>query len=185
MTEVTRIIDQINSGENSPATERLLPLVYEELRRLAAVRMNNERNSHTLSPTALVHEAFVRLTGNSIDVAWNGKGHFLAVASEAMRRILIDHARGRNAQKRGGSAKREPYHESRLFDAETSGELLALDESLARLEADDAEAAKLVKLRFFAGLTNQQAADAIGISPRKANMVWSYARAWLKRDIGT
>ena len=184
MSEVTRIIEQINSGNEPAASERLLPLVYDELRRLADVRMNSERDSHTLSPTALVHEAFLRLTGNTMDVHWNGKGHFLGAASEAMRRILIDHARGKKAQKRGGNAGREPFHESQLFDTEKSGELLALDESLTRLETEDEEAARLVKLRFFAGLTNQQAAETLGVSPRKANMVWSFARAWLKRDMG-
>lgn len=183
MNDVTQIIDQINAGDDPSATDRLLPLVYDELRRLASIRMNDERQCHTLSPTALVHESFLRLTGNSVDSEWNGKGHFFAAASEAMRRILIDHARGKNANKRGGDAQREPFHESQLFEPEKSVELLALDESLGRLQAEDDEAAQLVKLRFFAGLTNQQTADSLGISPRKANMVWSFARAWLKRDM--
>lgn len=179
MQNVTKIIDQIRSGSEE-ASASLLPVIYEELRRLAASRMKGERADHTLTPTALVHEAYLRLTGNEPS-DWNGRAHFFAAASEAMRRILIDHARGKNAIKRGGDLKRLNLVESWLEHEKTSEELIELDEALGELESQDKEAATLVKLRFFAGMTIKEAAESMQLSPRKANMLWAYARSWLKR----
>ena len=148
MNEITKLIDQINGDIQGP-TEELLPLVYDELRRLAANRMNDERTDHTLTPTALVHEAYLRLVGHTRGPDWSGRGHFFAAAAEAMRRILIDHARSKNAIKRGGGAKRLDLVESWLISNPQANGLIELDEALSALEAVDSEAAMLVKLRFF------------------------------------
>lgn len=184
MNEVTRIIEQIQAG-SSDATQALLPMVYEELRQLAANRMQHERDNHTLTPTALVHEAYLRLTGKPDDVKWNGQGHFFAAASEAMRRILIDHARKKNATKRGGKNHKFDLAESWLVLETGPTELIELDDALTALERADAEAALLVKLRFFAGMTNDQAAEHLKCSPRKADMLWAFARSWLKRELSS
>ena len=184
MTDITAIIDRIQSGQ-AEASDQLLPMVYDELRRLAASKMNAERKDHTLTPTALVHEAYIKLVRNVDLSTWNGRDHFFNAAAEAMRRILIDHARIKKAQKRGGSAAKIEYNDDLFFDDEKADELLELDDALDKLEAKDSDAANLVKLRFFAGLTNQQAAESLKMSPRKANMLWSFARAWLKKEIST
>ena len=180
MDDVTQLLRAIESGEGE-ASDRLLPLVYDELRRLAAQRLAGEQAGQTLQPTALVHEAYVRLVDQSTPPAWDSRGHFFAAAAEAMRRILIESARRKASLKRGAG------HEKTLLDADDIAaphrreDLLALDEALNLLEAHDAEAAKLVKLRYFAGLTMEQAASALGISERNAYRIWSYAKAWLLR----
>jgi RNA polymerase sigma factor (TIGR02999 family) len=182
VNDASKIIEQIQLGDQA-ATGKLLPMVYQELRSLADNRMRAERNDHTLTPTALVHEAYLRLVGSKNSSDWSGKGHFFAAAAEAMRRILIDHARSKNAAKRGGDGKKLELVESWLEDTARQNDLIELDDALSRLEQQDADAANIVKLRYFVGMTNQQAAEALGCSPRKANMLWSYARSWLKTDL--
>ncbi|XZE52910.1 ECF-type sigma factor [Planctomycetaceae bacterium SH139] len=182
MNDVTQIIEQMRSGDLA-ASNRLLPIVYKELRILAASRMKGERCDHTLTPTALVHEAYLRLVETDISTDWSGKEHFFAAAAEAMRRILIEHARSKGAEKRGGGAKRLELVESWLVDSASRSELIQLDDALERLEHQDPEAATVVKLRYFVGMTNNQAAEALACSPRKADMLWAYARSWLKRDL--
>ena len=184
MAEVTQILQAIDQGDSAAATE-LLPLVYDELRRLAASKLAGERPDHTLQPTALVHEAFLRLVGSPIE-SFHGRGHFLAAAAEGMRRILVEHARQRNALKRGQGQK-APFNWAEvasvadLIPDERSQEILALDEALLRLEKEDPEAAKVVRLRFFADLSIDETADALGVSPRSVDREWSYARARLLR----
>ncbi len=182
MSDVSRILNQIEDGDPSAANQ-LLPLVYAELRRLAAARMSAERTDHSLAPTALVHEAYLRLVEQQQPQHFSGRGHFFFAAAEAMRRILIEHARKLGTAKRGGQVRRVELDAVDLFDPSRGPELIALDEVLDRLEEMDAEAAGVVKLRFFAGLTNRQAAEQLGISPRKADMLWAYARAWLRRAV--
>lgn len=181
MSEVTRILSQIESGDPSSA-EQLLPLVYEELRKLAAAKLAQEKPGQTLQATALVHEAYLRLLGNE-KRDWQGRGHFFAAAGEAMRRVLVEHARRRNAAKRGGDVKREELHESAIEAPRPVEELLAVDEVLDQLADVDPLAANLVKLRFFAGLKTREAAAALGISVRSAHDVWTYARSWLHQRI--
>lgn len=184
MAEVTQILQAIDRGDAAAAAD-LLPLVYDELRRLAASKLSRERADHTLQPTALVHEAFLRLVGSPIE-SFNGRGHFLAAAAEGMRRILVEHARHRNALKRG-QGRKVPFNWSEvagvadLLHDERSQEILALDEALLRLEKEDPEAAKVVRLRFFAGLSIDETADALGVSPRSVDREWAYARARLLR----
>jgi RNA polymerase sigma factor (TIGR02999 family) len=182
MSEVTRILTAIEQGDPH-AAEQLLPLVYDELRRLAAHRLAGEGPGHTLQPTALVHEAYLKLVGPDPQQPWNGRIHFFAAAAEAMRRILIDHARRKHRARRGGGMKRvelDDMHDVELV-AESGGadELLALDEALARLAAADPRKAELVRLRYFAGLTLEQAAELLGISRATADRHWAFARAWL------
>ena len=182
-SDVTHILQQIENGD-AQATEQLLPLVYQELRRLASRKMGQERAAHTLQPTALVHEAFLRLVGGDSSPSWDGRGHFFAAAAEAMRRILIESARRRNTEKRGGDRKRlELTPEVAEIDAEDSETLLALDEALTKLKLEDEGLAKLVELRYFAGLTVDQTADILGTSPRTVKRNWAYARAWLRRQM--
>src|SRR5262245_23169050 len=181
-SEVTQILQAIDEG-NAAAAGELLPLVYDELRRLAASKLARERPDHTLQPTALVHEAFLRLVGSPID-SFNGRGHFLAAAAEGMRRILVEHARSRNALKRGKGRKMRFDWASvtsvaDLLPDEKSNEILALDDALLRLEKEDPGAAKLVRLRFFADLNIDETADALGISPRSVNREWAFARTRL------
>jgi RNA polymerase sigma factor (TIGR02999 family) len=182
--DVTRILSLIEDGDRQ-AAEQLLPLVYDELRRLAQRKMTHEKSDHTLQPTALVHEAFLRLIGNDAareDAHWDGRGHFFAAAAEAMRRILIENARRRNAQKRGGGMHRaELDDENCVAPSDDAESLLALDEALTQLAGHDPDLAKLVELRYFTGLTNVQAAEILGVSERTAKRNWAYARAWLKR----
>ena len=182
MSEVTRILSALDGGDPR-ASEQLLPLVYEELRRLAAARMAAEAPGVTLQATALVHEAYLRLVDDGAERNWDSRGHFFAAAAEAMRRILVDAARRRNSLKRGGDRGREVLQESQLVAAEAPGDLLAVDEALQRLELTDPRAAELVKLRYFAGLTLRQAAAALGVSPRTADDIWAYARAWLYSEL--
>jgi len=191
MSDVTRILSQIDAGDPR-AAEQLLPLVYDELRKLAAAKLAQEKPGHTLQATALVHEAWLQLvgadTGAKVDGQgrsshWNGRGHFYAAAAEAMRRILIQGARRRNAEKRGGQWERIELDTALLPAHERSEKLLALDEALTRLENEHPEKARLVKLRFFGGMTNQEAAALLGISSTTADRHWAYARAWIQREM--
>ena len=181
MSDVTRILSQIESGE-SAAAEKLLPLVYDELRKLAAARLAKECTGQTLQATALVHEAYVRLVDATQVQQWNSRGHFFGAAAEAMRRILIDQARRKRSEKRGGDYQRVSIEEAISLaspDAESLFDLLALDEALRQLEAEDPVKAQLVKLRYFAGVTLEDAAQMLDISPATAKRYWVYARSWL------
>lgn len=179
MSDVTRILAAIEQGEPH-AAEQLLPLVYEELRKLAAMHMAREKAGNTLDATALVHEAYLRLVG---DQRFENRRHFFAAAAEAIRRILVDRARERNSLKRGGDRQRLSFDNLHLEAEHTPAQFLALHEAIERLEARDKRKADLVKLRFFAGLTNQQAAEALDISTSTADNDWAYARAWLRLEI--
>jgi len=178
MSEVTRILSQIESGDPS-AAEQLLPLVYDELRKLAAAKLAQEKPGQTLNATALVHEAYVRLVGSEHAQRWDNRGHYFAAAAEAMRRILINRARDRNRLKRAGSRQRLDLDQLELAIDSQDEELLALDEALEHLRHVDPASAELVKLRFFAGMTLGEAAAALGLSPRSADRQWAFARAWL------
>jgi RNA polymerase sigma factor (TIGR02999 family) len=178
MDDVTRILAAAEQGDPH-AAEQLLPLVYDELRNLAARRLAREARGQTLQATALVHEAYLRLVGGKPDQPWNGRGHFFAAAAEAMRRILVENARRKASRKRGGGRRREAVPEAELAAPAAADDLLALDEALTELARADALAAELVKLRYFAGFTSAQAAEALGISPRTADRTWAYARSWL------
>lgn len=182
MSEVTHILSQIESGDPS-AAEQLLPRVYEELRRLAASKLAQEKPGQTLQATALVHEAYLRLVDVDKAAHWNSRGHFFAAAAEAMRRILVENARRRSRIKHGRDWKRAALDPEATVAPEGSDDLLALDEALARLAVEDPQSADLVKLRYFAGLTTPQAAELLNISPRKADFLWSFARAWLRREM--
>lgn len=182
MNEVTRLLAAVGQGDGR-AAEQLFPLVYEELRRLAARELAHEKPGHTLQPTALVHEAFVRLVEGDAARQWESRRHFLRTAAEAMRRILIDAARRKRSQKRGGGHVRHELDATLLASPAPSDDLLALDEALTRLAAVDPVAAELVTLRYFSGLTLAEAADTLNISPRTADRLWSYARAWLLRAL--
>ena len=183
MTDVTRILNAIEGGD-AGAAEELLPFVYEELRLLAAQKLSQERPGLTLQATALVHEAYLRLVGSD-NPAWDCRGHFFAAAAEAMRRILIDDARRKKYQRHGGRHNRVTLHESFVSRNGTIApdDLLALDDALQRLEREDNTKAELVKLRFFAGLTGEQAAKALGISHATAERYWAYARSWLRLEV--
>jgi RNA polymerase sigma factor (TIGR02999 family) len=182
MSEVTRILNAIEQGDPH-AAEQLLPLVYDELRKLAAAKLAHEKPGQTLEATALVHEAYLRLVGQAGEQPWNGRGHFFAAAAEAMRRILVEGARRKRRLKHGGGREREPG-EADVACPERPERLLALDEALDRLQAASPQAAELVKLRYFAGFSNAEAASVLGVSPRKANQIWAYARAWLREEVG-
>jgi RNA polymerase sigma factor (TIGR02999 family) len=175
MSEITHLLDAAAAGDRQ-ATADLLPLVYDELRKLAAARMASEKPGHTLDATALVHEAYLRLIG---DQHFAGRGHFFAAAAEAMRRVLVNHARDRNRLKRGGGRNRVDLDRLTGAAAATDDDLLDLDDALDRLAKDFPAAAELVKLRFFAGMTLGDAADALGIPRRTADRHWAFARAWL------
>ncbi len=181
MSDVTRLIDAAAAGDPKAAAD-LLPLVYDELRKLAAVRMAPEAADHTLQPTALVHEAYLRLVGKDAGQPWNSRGHFFAAAAEAMRRILIESARRKLTDRAGGRLERVALPDDLVASARPE-ELLALDEALIEFERHDPDAARLVKLRYFAGLSHQEAAAALGLSRRAADRVWALARAWLYRQI--
>ena len=184
MNDVTRILSQIESGDPS-AAEQLLPLVYEELRKLAAAKLANEKPGQTLQATALVHDAYIRLVDVERVQHWNSRGHFFAAAAEAMRRILIVNARRRATEKRGGGRQRIDVDPALLpvVSIDRDERLLAIDEALSRLEEKHPDQARLVELRFFAGLTIADAAAAIGISDTTASRYWAYARSWIQRDI--
>jgi RNA polymerase sigma factor (TIGR02999 family) len=177
---VTRLLEQARRGEPG-ATEELLPLVYDELRRLARSRMRRERPGHTLQPTALVHEVYLRLMG--AEGGWEGRGHFFAAAAEAMRRILIERARRIRRKKRGGDLNRVELEDQVSAGGPPVDEVLAVDEALGRLEQKDAQMAAVVKLRYFGGLTVEEIAQALGTSPRTVNRLWTGARAWLRSEI--
>src|SRR5262245_5889815 len=182
MSDVTRILSAIEQGDPH-AAEQLLPLVYDELRRLAAERMAHEKPGQTLQATALVHEAYLRLVNADQVRHWDGRGHFFVAAGEAMRRILVEAARRKGRLRHGGGRVREGV-EIDVACPERPERLLALDEALDRLATANPQAAELVKLRHFAGFSNAEAASFLGISPRKANQVWAYARAWLREELG-
>jgi RNA polymerase sigma factor (TIGR02999 family) len=181
MSEVTRILSQIESGDPQ-AAEELLPLVYDELRKLAAARLAQEQPGQTLDATGLVHEAYLRLVDDSESPRpFNDRGHFFAAAAAAMRRILIDNARRKRSQKHGGGLQRQPL--DAVAAPESDENLLALNEALEKLAARDPVKAKLVELRYFAGLTGDQAAEVLGIAPTTADRHWAYARAWLRAEV--
>lgn len=182
MSDVTQILRAIKAGDNGGA-EQLLAVVYAELKRIAAQKMAGEAQGHTLQPTALVHEAWMKLVGDG-DPAFENRAHFFASAAEAMRRILVDSARRKKALRRGGGAARETLEEDHLVQDERSDELLAVDEALDLLAREDPVAADLVKLRYFVGMTMEEAAATMGMSLRNTERAWTYARAWLRRRIG-
>ena len=182
MQDVTRLLDAAAAGDPH-APGQLLPLVYDELRRLAAQRLANEKPGQTLQPTALVHEAYVRLVGGDEVEGWSGRGHFFAAAAEAMRRILVESARRRRSLKRGGDVRRVDIDSDLLAAAEPREDLLALNEALDKLATTNKPAADLVQLRYFGGLTLPEAAEALGMAPRTAGRLWAYARAWLRREV--
>jgi RNA polymerase sigma factor (TIGR02999 family) len=182
MSDVTQILRQIESGDPA-AAEHLLPLVYDELRQLAAARLTREQPGRTLQATALVHEAWLRLVGGNQDQNWESRGHFFAAAAEAMRRILIDVAREKQSLRRGGAHQRESIELAELPAPEIPADVLALNEALERFEQLDPAKAALVKLRYFAGLTIPEAAAALGVSTTTADRHWAYARAWLHAEI--
>jgi RNA polymerase sigma factor (TIGR02999 family) len=178
MSDVTRILSAIEHGDPH-AAEQLLPLVYDELRQLAAQKLAQEKPGHTLQATALVHEAYLRLVDVGEAQRWDSRGHFFAAAAEAMRRILVENARGKMGLKRGGGWRRIDLDKLTVADQATDDDLVALDDCLERLAQDDPASAELVKLRFFAGLAREEAAAALGLAPRTADRTWAYARAWL------
>jgi RNA polymerase sigma factor (TIGR02999 family) len=186
MTDVTVLLQAAAAGDRQAAGE-LLPLVYAELRRLASRRLASESAGHTLQPTALVHEAYLRLVGDSGGqeaARWEGRGHFFAAATEAMRRILVESARSKQRLKRGGDLERVPLDEVSVALPEADERLLDLDAALDKLAEKDPRKADLVKLRYFTGLTIAQAAEALGIADSTANRDWDFARAWLLREMG-
>ncbi len=182
MSDITVLLDAAASGDRKAAAD-LLPLVYDELRKLAAARMADEPPEHTLQPTALVHEAYLRLVGPASPTGWDSRGHFFAAAAEAMRRILVDAARKKRRSKHGGDRKRQTLDAAQPAAADPRDDLVALDAALTRFAAEDPQAAKLVELRHFAGLSVAEAAQALGISPRTADRIWMFARAWLHREL--
>jgi len=182
MNDVTQILSRIESGD-STAAEQLLPLVYSELRRLAAQRLAYEKSGQTLQSTALVHEAYLRLVGGGGEQHWNSRGHFFGAAAEAMRRILVEQARRKNRVRHGCELQRVDFDSELQISDEADENLLALDEALQRLALEDPQAADVVKLRYFAGLTIEETASALGISVRTVNRHWAYARAWLFRQL--
>jgi RNA polymerase sigma factor (TIGR02999 family) len=181
MSDVTRILNAIERGD-AQATDELLPLVYEELRVLAAQKLSHEPPGQTLQATALVHEAYLRLVGDTPQ-SWENRGHFFAAAAEAMRRILVDKARRKKCAKHGGGTQRVDLNDAIGAVEASPGGLIALDEALTRLGEEDAEAAKLVQLAYFGGLSLEQAAEVLGMSSRSAYRHWAFARAWLYQAI--
>jgi RNA polymerase sigma factor (TIGR02999 family) len=180
-SEVTRILEALSQGQPQ-AARQLLPLVYEELRRLARQRLAREAPGQTLNATALVHEAYLRLVGKDPEQPWDGRGHFIAAAAESMRRILVENARRKRRHKHGGDLARQDLEPDQIVAPEVPDELV-VDEALDRLAQTDSAAAKLVELRYFAGLSIPQAADVLGMSPRSADRLWAYARARLRREL--
>ena len=181
MNDVTHILSAIDGGDLHVA-EQLLPLVYDELRKLAAARLAQEKPGQTLQATALVHEAYLRLVGNDPAHRWNSRGHFFGAAAEAMRRILIDQARRKQSERHGGHVRRNPVDALEIASPEPTVDFLAVNEALERFEKVDPVKANLVKLRYFAGLSLPQAAEALGISVTTADRHWAYARAWLHAE---
>jgi RNA polymerase sigma factor (TIGR02999 family) len=183
MSDVTQILDAVAGGDPQAASQ-LLPLVYEELRRLAAIRLRQEPPGQTLQPTALVHEAYLRLVGTADEQRWKSRGHFFGAAAQAMRRILVESARRKQRVKHGGELQRMDLEDFDVPVTPPPEELLALDEALARLAAEDADAARVVDLHFFAGLSIEDAAEILGVSRATAYRHWAYARAWLRCELG-
>ena len=182
LTDVTEVLAGVNRGE-APARTELMRLVYEELHRLAEARMRGERSDHTLQPTALVHEAYLELVSDA-NARWENRAHFFGAAAQAMRRILVDYARSRQAIKRGGGQRRVALEEVIGLAEEGCADVLVIDEALAKLGAVDAQKARVVELRFFAGLSVEETAAVLEISPRTVKRDWSFAKAWLYREIG-
>lgn len=183
MSGITQLLDAASAGDRQAASE-LLPLVYEELRKLAAARMAEERPGHTLSATALVHEAYVRLVGTADEPRWENRGHFFAAAAESMRRILVDRARQKARLRHGGDRTRVPLPDPADVPTGNPDEIVAVSEALDRLADADAQAADLVKLHYFAGMTFEECARLLNISERKVYQVWAFARTWLFRAMG-
>ncbi|MEZ6046498.1 MAG: sigma-70 family RNA polymerase sigma factor [Planctomycetaceae bacterium] len=181
MSQTTQILQALADGDQH-ASEQLLPIVYDELRHLAAYFLKSERVGHTLQPTALVHEAYLKLV-NQDKVEWEGRSHFFAIAARQMRRILVDYARSKGTQKRGGDQQRIPLDEQLVFSHENPEDILALEELLQKLEHLDPRQAQLVELRFFGGLTVEQAAKHMGISKRTAELEWKMIRAWFRKEL--
>ncbi len=179
--EMTHILEQIKGGDRD-AAKKLLPLVYDEFRALARFYLHQERVNHTLQPTALVHEAYMKLVDQT-RVDWQGRSHFFAVAAQAMRRILVDHARSKNRDKRGGGRARVTLDEAVALSPEKEEDVLALDEALEKLAKLDPRQAKVVEMRFFGGLSVEEAAEALGVSKRTVEGDWTFARAWLAREL--
>jgi RNA polymerase sigma factor (TIGR02999 family) len=182
MNEITVVLSDLAQGD-AKAAAKLLPLVYEELRRLAAARLANEPPGQTLQATALVHEAYVRLAGSERPDAWSGRAHFFGAASEAMRRIMVENARRKQALKRSGEVVKAGLRLDEIVVSEPDDELLAVDEVLDEFSAVDSKAAELVKLRYFSGMTMPEAANALGVPLRSAERMWAYAKAWLFRRL--
>ena len=182
MTDVTRILSAIEQGDPH-AAEELLPLVYNELRRLAAKKLAHEKPGQTLEATALVHEAYLRLVDVEKAQHWNSRGHFLAAAAEAMRRILVENARRKQSLKQGGHLRRRDAEIDQILHRNTSDDVLAIDEALGKLEQDNAPVAHLVRLRYFGGLSMDECATVLGVTVRTAQRYWAYARAWLHHEI--
>ena len=183
MSDVAGILSQIESGDPH-AAEQLLPLVYDELRKLAAANLAQERPGQTLQATALVHDAYLRLVDVARAQHWNSRGHFFAAAAEAMRRILVDNARRKQSKKRGGDRVRLDIDQFAAATSDRADDVLDIDAALVGLAKADPQAAELVKLRYFAGLSIPDAAAALGVSPRSADSLWAYSRAWLLRSLG-
>jgi RNA polymerase sigma factor (TIGR02999 family) len=184
MNDITQILSQIESGDTSAAAE-LLPLVYDELRKLAAAKLSHEKPGQTLNATALVHETYLRLAGSTESQRWEGRGHFFAAAAEAMRRILVDNARRKGRVRHGGQMNRVELDDLPVALNAPEGDVLAVHEALDSLAKTDAQAAELVKLHYFLGLSMDEAAQLLGISPRAAYRTWSFARAWLFQHLGS
>jgi RNA polymerase sigma factor (TIGR02999 family) len=182
MSDVTHLLNAIGQGDPHAASQ-LLPLIYDELRRLAAHKLAQEKAGQTLQPTALVHEAYLRLVGKGDEPHWDGRGHFFAAAAEAMRRILVENARHKRSLKRGGDRVRREFEEAMPAAPEPVEDLLALDEALDKLAKKDPQKAELVKLRYFAGMTIEEAATVLRISAATAKRHWAYTRAWLYQEI--
>jgi len=182
MSDVTEILHAVAQGDPHAASQ-LLPLVYNELRKLAAQKLVHETPGQTLQPTALVHEAYLRLVGEAEELHWDSRGHFFAAAAEAMRRILVDNARRKHSQKHGGGLARQELDPDQITAPEVREDLLALDEALTKLAVANPQAAQLVQLRYFAGVPISEAAQTLGISPRTADRLWAYARAWLHQEM--
>ena len=180
--DLTRLLRRVQQGDKE-AESRLFEAAYQQLRRMAAARMRSERGGHTLQPTALVNEAYLKLISQR-GANWQNRAHFFVVASKVMRRILVDYARNRLAEKRGGGQPPLPLDEALVFSKEKSGELLALDEALGRLEQKDERAHRVVELRFFGGLSIEETAEVLGIAPRTVKRDWSFGRAWLRGELG-
>jgi len=183
MADVPELLAAAEAGDSRAAAD-LLPLVYDELRKLAAVRLANEKPGQTLDATALVHEAYIRLVGGERRQDWNGRGHFFAAAAEAMRRILVDNARRKQTLKHGGGRHRQDLDADAVAPPESDPDLVALDAALTRLAEQDPQKARLVELRYFAGLTGEQAAAVLGLSASAADRLWVFTRAWIRRELG-